>query len=646
MKRWTDKLVALQYLMVGLPLGLVLIGQTISDARRATALATSSPLERLAHEVRANYKAFQSGVVDAVDSGSLGGQAADSIKSAAQQTKQLSESPGGEHYRETALRLDELATATEHGTPLVQLMPLRERIKVADKLTEEMETTLASQNQAVVREGLKSANLQKTLVPLALLLSAVVSVAFVMRTQRRMRARLAKEEQVASANLRIKNALDNCSMAIMVANDQRRVVYANQAAVTQLERAQVGHRLGRKLTAPDDLHDVELEQILGRQAPASTGHGHGRLELGGRIFAIAEDRVTDASGRSVGFVLELADRTEELALEQQVAKIVDSARRGQLQQRIALGDGGRVGQDSSIHQLADGINGLLQTNETSLRDVARVLEALAQGNLTELITGDYSGTFGELKNNSNRTVERLQDMVGRIKGAAGAIDSAVRDLFASSGELRTHAENQAARLAETSSAMQDLSRIVRENAEHSHEATECVGEAVGVATEGGKVMTQAVATMNEISEASRKIAQIIGVVDEIAFQTNLLALNAAVEAARAGEQGRGFAVVASEVRNLAGPQRRVRARNQGVDQRFYGPGRQRHGPDRHGRSHHGRCGQGGAAGRFGHRPDFERLQAPEPGNRRRRQIDCRCRSNDQAAHATGRRLRGIGPPAG
>jgi methyl-accepting chemotaxis protein len=181
-----------------------------------------------------------------------------------------------------------------------------------------------------------------------------------------------------------------------------------------------------------------------------------------------------------------------------------------------------------------------------------VLQALAQGNLTERMTGQYCGTLASLRDNSDLTVTRLQEMVGAIKSTAATIEGAVTELSDGSRELSAYAGTQATRLGEVSVAMQALSHTVRENADDARKSAGFASDAADVAGRGGAVMTQAVTTMGAISEASQKIAQFIGVVDEIAFQTNLLALNAAVEAARAGEQGRSFAVVASEVRSLAG----------------------------------------------------------------------------------------------
>src|SRR5262249_49614786 len=142
-------------------------------------------------------------------------------------------------------------------------------------------------------------------------------------------------------------------------------------------------------------------------------------------------------------------------------------------------------------------------------------------------------------------------LVGGMGQSAAAIQTAAREISAGNNDLSSRTEQQAANLEETASSMEELTSTVRQNAEGARQANQFAIGASDVATKGGTVVGDVVKTMYAIQQASRKIADIIGVIDGIAFQTNILALNAAVEAARAGEQGRGFAVVASEVRSLA-----------------------------------------------------------------------------------------------
>jgi methyl-accepting chemotaxis protein len=186
-----------------------------------------------------------------------------------------------------------------------------------------------------------------------------------------------------------------------------------------------------------------------------------------------------------------------------------------------------------------------------MADAVQVAEALSKGDLRVEVQVHSKDEIGRLMGALKGTVGQLASIVGRIKETSDMVSTASREIAQGNSDLSSRTEEQASALEETSASMQQMTATVGQNAQNAKKVNELAAQASGIAAKGGEVVREAVGTMNGITESSKKIADIIGVIDGIAFQTNILALNAAVEAARAGEQGRGFAVVASEVRSLA-----------------------------------------------------------------------------------------------
>jgi methyl-accepting chemotaxis protein len=352
---------------------------------------------------------------------------------------------------------------------------------------------------------------------------------------------------------RLRSSIAGSLTATMMCDSNLNITYLNEAVISLFNKREyeikkvlptfnVKSLIGTNI---DQFHKDATHQRRILSDPAQMPY-KAKIQLLDMHFSLNATMLVDNEGNYLGNSVEWRDITEEKNAEDEIYRLIQASSEGNLDERLNTEK-----YTGFMNTLSTGMNEMLDTISTPVKEVSKVIKALEQGNLTQSMDGDFLGSFSDLQINVNNTMGKLLKMVTDIREVSKQIGSAAGEISQGNADLSQRTEEQASSLEETASSMEELTSTVKQNAGNSRQANALAAGARVEAEAGGKVIDLTITAMTAINVASTKIEDIISVIDEIAFQTNLLALNAAVEAARAGEQGRGFAVVASEVRSLA-----------------------------------------------------------------------------------------------
>ncbi|WP_185973731.1 methyl-accepting chemotaxis protein [Ferrovibrio terrae] len=314
--------------------------------------------------------------------------------------------------------------------------------------------------------------------------------------------------------------------------------------------------ISRKVSAPLGRITQAMTRLSGGDLNAEIPAVRGRDEIAAmaRALLVFKDSMMAREQAEADIGRQRAE-SEQRRAEREVREQAAGSEIAALVNKVAGGDlSGRIdenGKEGFFLSTSQELNRLTATLQTMTVEMAEVMGAMAEGDVTHSVRGEYQGVFGQLKGSANGMAERLREFAGELTQTAQSVKVASSEISTGSQDLAGRTESQAASIEQTAASMHEITTTVKQNADNAQAANQLATVARDTAEKGGSVVADAVTAVTRIEESARKIADIVGLIDEIAFQTNLLALNASVEAARAGEAGKGFAVVAQEVRALA-----------------------------------------------------------------------------------------------
>jgi len=350
----------------------------------------------------------------------------------------------------------------------------------------------------------------------------------------------------------LNDSLEKLQAQVMVTDSDLNIIYVNTSAKNMFHGVEKEIRKSIPSFSSSDLIGSNIDQFHTNPhhqrslLPNLKSTHTAQCKIGDATVGFIAHPLFDSSGVNVGTVVEWENKTQQIGIEEEICDIVNSSLDGDLTKRISIEN-----KEGFYRNISYSINDLLSVNQLVIEETSRVLKGLSEGSLNDEISYDYAGTYNELKIHANATISKLHHVLTNVKQSSQQVHSGAQEISQGNINLSNRTEDQAMSLEKTAAAMEEMTGTVRQNADNANDANRLASSTREQAENSGSIVKNAILAMAEIKTSSTKIADIIGVIDEIAFQTNLLALNAAVEAAHAGDQGRGFAVVASEVRNLA-----------------------------------------------------------------------------------------------
>jgi methyl-accepting chemotaxis protein len=353
-------------------------------------------------------------------------------------------------------------------------------------------------------------------------------------------------------NTRLKTALDSASTCMLVADNDDKIIYLNQAFEALLRQHEttlqamnpsfsLAHLLGSDLAALHPDAAAFKARLRGLSSLSSE-----ELHLKELIWRLVAQPVVNEKGQRIGTVTEWRDMTQQRNIEQRLDTTLKLAAKGHTDLSLAT-----EGLDGFYLYTASNVNVLLRSLNGAIEDMVKVMAGLAQGDIQFRVEKELSGALAAMKGATNVSLDNLSAIIMQIRKVAHMVRLAAAESAQASDDLSNRTQQAAATLEDVNSSMQVINKLQQQNTQALQGVTQLSQETMTLNHQARESMDASIAAMEGIRETSAKIGDIIGLIDGIAFQTNLLALNAAVEAARAGEHGRGFAVVAGEVRNLA-----------------------------------------------------------------------------------------------